>query len=167
MAEQTRGVSVFLPRSEFDAFLFTEIWEDCNHMPLTVLLALARVYVDPWLEAAQLARLSSAAAAKRLASLIDAERNGPRQTSDPAATAVRLVALLPRRAVAAVVGAAPRVAAGKPDIHAIAVSLALLFLLLGIGWIMASRQSAERAAATAAAASPSAAPSPSGAAKSQ
>jgi hypothetical protein len=141
---QTSGGAVFLPRSEFDDFLFTEIGEDARGMTLTVLSALARVDVDPWMEAAQLARLSSTAATERLASLIEA---GLCRGAPDIDLAARLVARLPRRGVVrqlrpAVAGAA---AAPKGDIHAIALSAALLALLLGAGWFMAARQPAPAA----------------------
>jgi hypothetical protein len=45
------------PASEFDDFLYAPIVEGGNGMVLSVLSALARVNVDPWDEAARLARL--------------------------------------------------------------------------------------------------------------
>ena len=44
--------------SEFDDFLFAPIGEERNGMPLSVVSALARSDLDPWQEAAQLARLA-------------------------------------------------------------------------------------------------------------
>jgi hypothetical protein len=153
---------VFARRSEFDDFLFTEIGEDAHGMPLTVLSALARVDLDPWVEAAQLARLSSAAAAERLASLIEPELDGHEASGrkangqeaneqgeglDLPALAARLVARLPKRGVASQLrpGAATAATAPRGDIHAIALSAALLALLLGAGWFMAARQLAPAA----------------------
>jgi hypothetical protein len=43
--------------SEFDNFLFASIGESRNGMLLSVLSALARLDLDPWQEAAELARL--------------------------------------------------------------------------------------------------------------
>jgi hypothetical protein len=135
---QTSGGAVFLPRSEFDDFLFTEIGEDARGMTLTVLSALARVDVDPWMEAAELARLSSTAATERLASLIEA---GVGRGDPDIDLAARLVARLPRRGVVRQLRPAVAAAAApKGDIHAIALSAALLALLLGAGWFMAARQ---------------------------
>ena len=54
---------------EFDNFLFALIGADRNHMPVSVLSALARLDVDPWEVAAELTELSKDAAAHKLASL--------------------------------------------------------------------------------------------------
>ena len=48
--------SISVLGSEFDDFLFAPIGDDRNDMPLSVLSALARLDVDPWEEAAELAR---------------------------------------------------------------------------------------------------------------
>jgi hypothetical protein len=82
---------------EFDQFLFAPIGEDRNDTPLSVLSALARLDVDPWHEAANLARLPGKTATQRLASLIAALPDGSSQGLDPGTVAVRLIALLPRR----------------------------------------------------------------------
>jgi hypothetical protein len=83
--------------SEFDSFLYAPIGEDGNGMPLSVLSALARLDVDPWEEAAQLAQLPEETAARKLASQIAALPNGSSVRPDPATIAPRLIALLPRR----------------------------------------------------------------------
>ncbi len=67
-------------------------------MHLSVVSALARADVDPWQEAANLARLPAASAIKRLASLIATPPDGLSEDLDPGTIASRLVALLPRRA---------------------------------------------------------------------
>jgi hypothetical protein len=60
-----------LLHSEFNAFLFAPVEErDSGAMPLSVLSALTRLGVDPWAEAARLARLPPPAAAESLAPLI-------------------------------------------------------------------------------------------------
>src|SRR5271168_41353 len=84
--------------SEFDNFLFAPIGEDRNGMLLSVLSALARLDVDPWAEADQLAQLPGETATQRLALLIAALPEGPSAHLDPGAVATRLIALLPRRA---------------------------------------------------------------------
>jgi hypothetical protein len=81
---------------EFDKFLCASVGEDRNGTGLSVLSALARLKVDPWQEAASLARMPRAAAVLRLTALIEElpdERAGviPAKTS-----AADLVALLPR-----------------------------------------------------------------------
>lgn len=67
-------------------------------MPLTVLSFLARLNVDPWEEAASLARLSGEDARRLLTTRIAALPAAERGTDDSGATAARLVALLPRGA---------------------------------------------------------------------
>jgi hypothetical protein len=95
--EMTRAVSFSHFDSEFDDFLFASIGEDGNGMLLSVLSALARLDVDPWQEAAKLARLPWNTATQRLASLIAVLPDGPSAHRDPGTIAVRLITLLPRR----------------------------------------------------------------------
>jgi len=93
----TRCTSVSPLGSEFDNFLFAPIGEDRNGMLLSVLSALARLDVDPWQEAGELAQLPGETATQRLASLIAALPDGPSAHLDPGMVATRLIALLPRR----------------------------------------------------------------------
>ena len=69
MIEMKRTGSVCPLGSEFDGFLLAPIGDDNNGMLLSVLSALARLDVDPWEEAAALARLPGDVATKKLASL--------------------------------------------------------------------------------------------------
>jgi hypothetical protein len=91
----THAASVTYLGSEFNDFLYAPIGPDRNGMLLSVLSALARQNVDPWEEAAALARLHVRAATDRLIALISAIPDGPSARPDPAAIAARLVALLP------------------------------------------------------------------------
>jgi hypothetical protein len=86
------------PLSTFKDFLFALIGEDRNNMPLSVLSALARLDLDPWQEAGQLAQLPGETATQRLASLIAELPEGASAHGDVAPIAARLVALLPRHA---------------------------------------------------------------------
>ncbi len=97
MVEMTRPTAFSLPAPEFNEFLFAPIGPDRNGMLLSVLSALARLDLDPWQEARNLARLSEAKAAERLASLITALPRSARADQDPGTIAARLIALLPRR----------------------------------------------------------------------
>jgi hypothetical protein len=83
--------------SEFDDFLLAPIGEDNNGMLLSVLSALARLDVDPWEEAATLARLPRDTATRKLASVIAALPDGPSTRPDSGTIAARLISLLPRR----------------------------------------------------------------------
>ncbi|MGB7100358.1 MAG: hypothetical protein WBD95_16555, partial [Xanthobacteraceae bacterium] len=74
--ETTRSASVVVRASEFDNFLFAMIGEDRNEMPLSVLSALARLDIDPWQEAAELARVPRETATQRLALSIAALPDG-------------------------------------------------------------------------------------------
>ena len=65
-------------------------------MLVSVLSGLARSDVDPWQEAAKLAKLPSGAATRELAALISALPDGAAPSSDPRTIAARLVGLLPR-----------------------------------------------------------------------
>jgi hypothetical protein len=93
----TGSASVSLRLSEFDDFLFAPIGDEKNGMSLTVLSALARLDVDPWQEAAALARMPKEAVADRMAVLISSLPERPPAHRDPEAIAARLVALLPRQ----------------------------------------------------------------------
>ncbi len=89
----TASTSALAP--EFNAFLFAPIGLDRNEMLVSVVSALARLDIDPWQEAAQLARLPKAAAALRLAGLIARVPGGPPAQLDGVSATARLVALLP------------------------------------------------------------------------
>jgi hypothetical protein len=81
---------------EFDQFLGAAIGEDRNGTTLSVLSALARLDVDPWREAASLARMSREAAAERLTALIDALPHDEASEVESKASPADLVALLPK-----------------------------------------------------------------------
>ncbi len=83
--------------TEFDAFLYATIADERDGEPLTVLSALARQDVDPWDEAARLARLPLEAATLSLRKIIGALAPSSAVRPDSGATAARLIALLPHR----------------------------------------------------------------------
>lgn len=86
---------------EFDGFLFALVGEEQNGMPLSVISALTRLNIDPWGEAAQLARLSNEKAIETLAPIIARLPVGLWTAVDIPAIARRLVDALPRHEVAA------------------------------------------------------------------
>jgi hypothetical protein len=92
-----RAAAMSLPGAEFNDFLFAPIGEDRNGMLVSVLSGLARLDVDPWQEAANLAQLPGETATQRLASLIGALRDRDSSSLDPPTIATRLIALLPNR----------------------------------------------------------------------
>ena len=93
-----RAGSVFSVGSEFDDFLLAAVGDDHTGMQLSVLSALARLDVDPWEEAAALARLPNDSATQKLASLIAALPAGPTARADSRTIAARLIPLLPHHA---------------------------------------------------------------------
>ncbi len=137
----TRSASISRLTSEFDDFLFAPIGDERNGMLLSVLSALARLGVDPWLEAAHLTHMPEETATERMASLIAALPDRPSAQPDSASVAARLIALLPRGNATNKALRAP-----TPDGPAAAKSQTILFvtlmaLLLGAQFFTASRQS--------------------------
>ena len=86
-----------LPGPDFGPFLYASVGDEGNGMMLSVLSTLARRNLDPWKEAADLAKLPVDAAARRLASLI-AGLPGAAGHLEAGGAANRLVLLLPKRA---------------------------------------------------------------------
>ena len=140
-----RAASVSQFRSEFDEFLYAPIDENSNGTLLSVLSALARLDVDPWQEAANLARLSREGAIQRLASLIAEVPGGPPADLNCKTIAARLVALLPSRAYS---NTAPRetspAAGAAVNFRAIGyvIILNVIFAVLAFGsqYLTAGRQ---------------------------
>jgi hypothetical protein len=97
MSGMSRSAAPVNLGSEFNSFLFASIGEDRNETLLTVLSALARSNIDPWDEAARLARLPKEDATKRLAMLIAALPARATVYTDFDKIAARLIELLPRR----------------------------------------------------------------------
>jgi hypothetical protein len=83
---------------EFDPFLFASIGEDRHGQLLSVISALARSDLDPWLEALSLSRMPQGQAMARLCGLIAALPDGPPSGRPVDAVAGELVALLPQTA---------------------------------------------------------------------
>ncbi|HEY6123482.1 MAG TPA: hypothetical protein VIV63_02435 [Steroidobacteraceae bacterium] len=80
--------------TDFDAFLFASVGSDSNGMPLTVVTLLARLGLDPWAEAAALAKLSLDSARQRLGERLEAAPNATATKAEVTTNATRLVALL-------------------------------------------------------------------------
>ncbi|MET0167360.1 MAG: hypothetical protein ABW318_20440 [Vicinamibacterales bacterium] len=91
----TPAVSTFFIDTEFNDFLYAPVGAEENKMTLSVLSALSRLNVDPWLEAAELSELPKDTAARRLASLITRLPGGRWTQADCEAIANRLIELLP------------------------------------------------------------------------
>ena len=79
----------------FNVFLFATVCEERDGVPLSVISTLARLDLDPWVVAAELARMPAADAAGRLSSLLAGFVDNPPTQPDRATIATRLVGLLP------------------------------------------------------------------------
>ena len=86
-----------LVHSEFSDFLFAFVGEEKSGLQLTVLSALARLGLDPWVEAARLSKLPKEAATHALAAAIATLPEGDWKLSDSRSIAVRLLNCLPSR----------------------------------------------------------------------
>jgi hypothetical protein len=86
-----------LLHSELNDFLFAELGEEENGLPLSVLSALTRLGADPWAEGARLSELPRDAAARALVTMIAMFPREKRGFSEVMALAEKLAGLLPRR----------------------------------------------------------------------
>jgi hypothetical protein len=129
--------------SEFDNFLFTPLGEDENGLPLSVVSLFARINLDPWHEAGELAALPVDAAARRLTSSLDTLIDPVLRQANTEAMVRRLLALLPRQVPATLLrplaGAGP-VAAPVPGTRiGVIVIITSAIVLLGSQFLAAHR----------------------------
>ena len=90
------GTNVLHPHHpEFDRFLYASVGEDRNGDVVTVLSTLARLGLDPWNEAADLAKMGGEAARARLGQLLSRFRGVPTLGHDHGSVARELILLLP------------------------------------------------------------------------
>ena len=141
-------------RTDLNAFLYAAIADDADGMPLTLLSALARSGVDPWAEAADLARLPTASATQKLTEFLGRLPNGPAPGAQTAGVVSRLVALLhtapaavrawpapaPKPAPAPAPAPSTESATPRKVSRAIYYLLAVIVLLAG-NWALQHRQS--------------------------
>jgi len=80
----------------FDPFLYAAVGEDRNGNPVTVLSTLARLGLEPWDAAADLASLTRAEARTRLGGMLARFGDVPALGRDHAAITLRLIELLPK-----------------------------------------------------------------------
>jgi hypothetical protein len=131
--------------SEFNNFLFALVGEDRNGMPLSVVSVLARMGMDPWVEAATLADLPAEAAARKLATWLAVLPHPTMRPAGPDTRAARLIALLPQRRApnpSQPPAGAGTVAAAQPRAFTAAILIAIYMILsLGIQLFFARRES--------------------------
>ena len=129
-------------RKDFDEFLFAPIGVDASGMPLTLLSLLARLGIDPWEEAAELAHLSREPAMQRLASRLEAMPNGPASAADTVNIATRLIALLhrtpPRKAALPEVSQPQNAATPSKNVNVALYWLIGLIFVLVAQWALSS-----------------------------
>lgn len=126
--------------SEYDEFLYAPIFRDGSEMVLSVVSMLARLDIDPWQEAARLARLPKEAAASSLASLIAKKSGGLPRNLDATAIAVRLIGLLPSLSAAQFSQRAASSSAATVSHPRTLIFVLFVLLLLGIQYVAANRQ---------------------------
>lgn len=85
-----------LGQSEFNDFLFEFVVDEKDGPYLTVISALAQLDLNPWDEAARLARLPRAGAIDALTAVIREHETEDWQPADPRSIATRLVDYLPK-----------------------------------------------------------------------
>lgn len=84
-------------RPDLEGFLFAQVGDEVDGMPLSMISALTRLGLDPWEEAARLCSFSEREAVEQLARLIGDLPGHAHRLRDARQIAVVLVALLPRR----------------------------------------------------------------------
>ncbi len=113
---------------DFDRFLHASVGEDRKGNGVTVLSALARLNLDPWQEAREIASLGREAAGARLGALLSRVRDVPALELDGGVVARELAGLLPDRASQAAVGAASGAKGWTVSTGLIWTLVAVLFL---------------------------------------
>ena len=127
--------------AEFDKFLCAPIGDDRNGTTLSVLSALARLDVDPWQEAASLARMPSATAIMRLTALIDALPDESTKNIRAKGIVDDLIALLPKSSGFAVRPTDSVLAVVGPQQAQIRTVLSALFILILVIFALSARLS--------------------------
>jgi hypothetical protein len=127
-----QGVEVLHTSEDgLDRFLYASVGDDRNGSAVTVVSAFARLGLDPWKEAAELAVLGQEAARVRLGTLLSRFKDVPALGLEHGAVAERLALLLPERLshrVSKLVG--PKTS--KSSRIPIVWSLAFLFVILAL-----------------------------------
>ena len=111
-------------------------------MLLSVLSALARLDLDPWREAAELARMPQQTARERLTFLIEALPNQPPTRPEPETVSTRLIALLPPAASPSVASSnkLPGSVSTLNSRAVLYVILVNLLLMFGAEWAASTAQ---------------------------
>ena len=124
----------------FKDFLFASVGEDRNDMPLSVVSTLARLNLDPWAEAAELALMSADGATRRLSLLLAEVSDGPSNEPDRETVAARLVSLLPAMAKTGAPAAWPAIGdTSAPPLRSVWIMSLLMLASTAISLIIETR----------------------------
>ena len=118
--------------SDFHQFLYAFVGADRDGFMVTVLSTLARLGLDPWKEASELADPSKEAAEDRLGVLLAGFRDVPALTGEKESIARTLIALLPTGATRPVrlqAGSSPKNARIGSVVSILAMALVLMLLV--------------------------------------
>jgi hypothetical protein len=122
--------------SRYAEFLFAEIGEQDNGMPMSMVSALTRLELDPWGEASRLAALPTAAAQAAVADLIGRTLGLDTPAAEIAKLSVRLVGLLAKGRSASSTGKLAIAKIGvrgwswKPDARWLAAAFAIGLVII-------------------------------------
>lgn len=111
-----------------DGFLYATVFEERDEMPVKVISALARLDLDPWSEAADLAGMSAGGATSRLSDLLAGVLNSPSSQMECSTTAARLIALLPQPATMSASGSGTAASGWKGQASSLLGTLWLVLL---------------------------------------
>jgi len=111
---------------DYDIFLQAEVGEDRTGAAVTVLSAFARLGLEPWTEAKELARLRSEDAEVRLKAHLAAITDVPALALASGSKAAKLISLLPKQAPRISAKASRTVSDGFPNIPLFWVAFALI-----------------------------------------
>jgi hypothetical protein len=123
---------------QFNAFLFASIDEGASEARLSVVSALARLDLDPWQQAAELAELPRETAVQRLAALLSNLPGDDLAHSDSQTISQRLIALLPLTGGPAR-GAPPQGGSGTPVQIDLTLILTLFVFMLVVAMANSGR----------------------------
>jgi hypothetical protein len=130
------SMSVMSPA--FNDFLYATVCEQPNEMPLSVISAMARLDLDPWTEAAELAGMPADGAALRLSGLLARVVDDRPTQPDRATIAARLVALLPQPAKMSVSGRGAAGVQKTPRFSVAAILCLALLVSMATSFVMAN-----------------------------
>jgi hypothetical protein len=139
------AASVVFFQPEFNDFLYAPIGGAPNAMPVSVLSALSRLDIDPWLEAATLSALPKEDATQRLATTIARLPGRQWALADCDAIAERLTRLLPRRqqqSDTTVTTVRPQLPPRLTATHLISVSVLVFLIVIASLWIRSDHAAA-------------------------